>query len=661
MGLASIALALGLAACGSSSTDSVSSASTSSAAADAVTSTVKPPAKSTTGTPVALTTTPSTTASSTSTPSTTTPAPKTAPAPAATSPAATPVTATPPAAPAVPAPVTTPPPAVIPNSKSISAWVSCTGTADDTSGAMQAFAAAKNGAFTLVVDCPVLLHSGLAVDRGIFIDNGTSVQFTGAGKFFVDNMFHPAFVIANSSNITLTNWNVEWDGSVPINPDFGGYYLNGQWVAEAGITQPAEGFNDVVLTNWLASNRAINFDESQGWIKSIWVGGVNPAAVFFITGASTNVVFKGLNLYAPATAGGNQFIPMAFSSSANWRSNQTVTGQTAETTQYAAVPSGITFSNLSLDGVLMGWQGNLQNATFQNITSHRYGDLQDANGNNVGGIGKWFPPPHLFYINTHATDPGLNNINVQFSDITDYGIRIGVARDTSSSNMSGYADSLKLGCTNCSVNNYTSHRPDGFMDVLPADGMTITNVTATFDTAFLNNLYPAGLRFPKSGYTNVTFQNVQLTDTAPTTLQGPIGNATDSANAHIVFEDFLVTMNQWSGSELPLPSITGANNDVLIDFAMTAQATKIAYLQENTTTLMLESSPAIVSPGGSSVLTWSSNNATSCSAGGAWSGSVSGSGSRSVAIGAAGTYSYSMTCQNSASGTYSTALAVVAQ
>jgi hypothetical protein len=171
--------------------------------------------------------------------------------------------------------------------KSISEWVSCTGTSDDTEGTMRAFAAARQNAFTLVVDCPVSLQSGLAIDKEIFIEDGTSVTFTGAGKFYVNNMFHPAFVIANSHDITLTNWNVEWDGNVPINPDFGGYVLNGQFVTSPGITQPAGAFNDLWLTPWLATHRGINFDESQGWVKSIWVGGVNPAAVFFITGNSS--------------------------------------------------------------------------------------------------------------------------------------------------------------------------------------------------------------------------------------------------------------------------------------------------------------------------------------------------------------------------------------
>jgi hypothetical protein len=527
---------------------------------------------------------------------------------------------------------------------------------------MQAFAAAKNNAFPLVVDCPVFLHSGLAADRGVFIDNGTAVLFTGSGKFIVDNMFHPAFVIANSSGITLTNWNVEWDGSVPINPDFGGYELNGQFVTSPGITQPAAAFNDLVLTPWLAANRSLVFDESQGWVKSIWVGGVNPAAVFFITGDSSSVVITGLNLYVPASAGGNEFLPMAFSLSANWKSGQTVTGQTPETTQYAAVPHGITFSGLTLDGILMGWQGNLQDSTFENITSHRYGDLQDASGNNVGGLGKWFPPPHLFYINTHAADPGLNNINIQFSNIVDEGVRIGVARDKGGSDtVSGYANSLKLGCTQCTVDTYTSHRPDGFMDVLPADGMTISNITATFDSLFINDVYPAGLRFPETGYTQVTFKNVQMTDTANATSQGPIGNATAATNDAIVFTDFEITMNQWAGPGLPLPTITGANNNVALNFAMTAQSMSVSYLETAYATLSLAASPVSVNPGAATVLTWNSANSTTCATSGAWSGSLAGSGSRSAAVGGAGAYNFTLDCQNRSGTSSTTAVSVQAK
>jgi hypothetical protein len=65
-------------------------------------------------------------------------------------------------------------------------------------------------------------------------------------------------------------------------------------------------------------------------------------------------------------------------------------------------------------------------------------------------------------------------------------------------------------------------RPDGFMDVLGSNGVTVSNVTASYDSAFTNNMYP-GWRFPASGYTNLKYQNISLTDTAASTTSGPSG------------------------------------------------------------------------------------------------------------------------------------------
>src|SRR5579871_2334517 len=107
--------------------------------------------------------------------------------------------------------------------QSIKRWATCDGQADDAAAVAKAFAAAKHGAFTLVVDCPVRLHSGSEVGRSVFIEDGTRVTFSGAGKMIVDNVFQPAFVVANSSDITLTDWDVEYQGGLPVNPDTGGF------------------------------------------------------------------------------------------------------------------------------------------------------------------------------------------------------------------------------------------------------------------------------------------------------------------------------------------------------------------------------------------------------------------------------------------------------
>ena len=514
---------------------------------------------------------------------------------------------------------------------------------------MKAFEAARDDAFTLLIDCPVRLHSGLAADRSIFIDHNTTVQFSGSGKFVIDNLFHPAFVIANSSDIKLINWNVEWVGSMPVNPDVGGYILGGKFVASSGQTQPAGAFNDLVLTPWLETNRDIKFDETRGYVKPIWVGAVNTSAVFYITGNSANVVFTGLNLYVASSAGGSKFIPMAFSLSENWKSRQTVSGRTPITAQYVAMPHGLTFSGVTLDGTLMGWQGNARDVMFEHITSRRYSDLQDSGGKNVGGIKKWFPPPHLFYLNYgYDGDSKLFNANIHIDGVQDLGPRIGVARDKGGSDtVSGYALSLKLGCEDCSVDNYKSTRPDGFMDVLPSNNLTVSNVYASFDSEFIHDTFPPGIRFPSTGYTHVKFQDIQLVDTAASTLRGAVGHAVSPTNVGIVFSNVQMQMNRWAGSDLPLPVIGGRSNNVSLDMDMSAQSTQVSHLLYGSVASTLKATPTTVHAGGSTILTWSSAGARSCTASGAWSGAVPARGSRVVKVGSADNYDFNLSCKNS--------------
>jgi hypothetical protein len=582
-------------------------------------------------------------------------------------PVAAPVTSPTPVTPPVTTPVVTPPvmtptPVSSVTKKSISAYVSCGTATDDTAGAVKAFAAAKNNAFTLVVDCPVHLKSGLAIDKSIFIDNGTTVEFTGAGKIYVDNMFHPAFVIADSTNITLTNWNVEWDGIVPIDPNVGGYELNGAFVTSPGVGQPAASFNDLTLLKWLATNRGLVFDNTQGYIKPIWTGAADLMAVFYLTGNSSNVAFTGLKLSVPAGVTGDHYLPMGVAFTPNWKANQTVNGKSTQTVAFAAVPHDISFSGVDFDGTLMGWQGNVRNAMFENVTSHRYGDVQDAKGGTTGGIGKWFPPPHLFYLNyVYTGDPGLFNTNIHISNVTDLGIRTGVARDKGGSDsVSGYALSLKLGCTECSVDTYTSNRPDGFMDLLPSDNFTVTNIKATFDSSFINNAFPAALRFPGVLYTRITLENVAFTDTAAVSIKGPIANAGYASNEAIVFNNVSVTIKNWAGDNIPVPQIAGTTNNINIAYTLTAQSMKAAFVIKSTVTSTLSASPINVLSGGSTKLIWSSKAASGCTATGAWVGALSTSGNKTVVIGAAGNNDFKLNCQNSAAAS-SSSLMVMSQ
>jgi hypothetical protein len=544
---------------------------------------------------------------------------------------------------------TAPPQSAAVIKKSISNWVGCTGTADDTENVAQAFAAARHGAFTLVVDCPVLVHSGLDIAKVIYIDDGTTVEFSGSGKFIVDNIMHPAFVIANATGVSLTNWQVEFDGSLPTNPDVGGFSNNGQFIAVAGHDQPAAPWNDVSMTTWLAKNRAIVFDRSAGAVGALWRGPTNTCAVFYITGDTSNLTVTGMNVYAPPTVGGDHFVPVVFQLSPNFKSNQTVNAKTPFTAQYYGLPHNLTFSNITLDGTYMGWVGTLQNAVFEHVQSHRYGDLQDSKGANVGGLGKWFAPPHLFYFAYPTSgDPALGNTNIRINDVTDQGPRIGTARDKGGSDtISGYALSIKIGCNDCSVDNYTSARPDGFIDVLYSNGLTVSNVTATYNSAFINNLYQ-GWRWPAAPYTNVTFQNISLTDTAVTTSKAPIGNVgVDDGNTNIVLNNVHVTVNRWDGpTELPLPSMLGEGNRVALDFIIAEQGLHIVGLQVGSESLTLQGAAFSLKLDSSTVITWKSLQANSCSASGAWSGAVATTGSQKVTLVNAGSNIFNLNCQD---------------
>jgi hypothetical protein len=557
----------------------------------------------------------------------------------ATNSAPAPAVATPPPA-AVSAPVTTTEKRV-----SIAKWVACSSALDNSEGVARAFDAAKNQAFTLVVDCPLRIEVGTDIARTIFIDNGTKVDFTSTGKFVIDNTFIPAFVIANSSNIALTNWNVEWDASLPVDPRVNGYKVATQFVASTGQFAPGAAFNDLRLTPWLAANRAIHFDRSEGGVNSMWAGPTNTSAVFFIAGDVAGISIEHMKLYAAANAGGDRFIPMAFSLTRNFKSNQTVSPKTTATAAHVAVPHNLTFTDIDLDGTYMGWQGNLQSAAFTGIRSHRYGDLQDSKGGTVGGVGKWFAPPHLFYLNYLVDgDPALFNKGIQISDVVDDGLRVGVARDKGGQDtVSGYASSLKIGCIGCSVAGYKTSRPDGFLDLLSSGSLHISNVQAVYDSSFINNLFP-GMRFPGAPYSNVIFENIEVEDLADSPEQPPIGSSFQTANDKIVMNNVHAVVKRWEGSASLVSTFVGQNIDITLDYRIAMEGIKYLSRQTDKTDLTLKAGQDNIRIGAPYTLSWFSKGSTSCTASGAWAGSLTTNGTKTLTFSSAGDYNLSLSC-----------------
>jgi hypothetical protein len=462
---------------------------------------------------------------------------------------------------------------------------------DDSAVVAKAIAGAAKNAYTLIVDCAANLDIGVSVDKSIFINNGTTVNFTSTGKFLVNNLFTPAFVIANSSNITLNNWNVvytaTWKSGVgyrttnygmPVTFNTGGYYLGGTWYAQApnGTNQNGSGtFNDEVYSDYLSANKGIKFEgcTKNGGCHALWPGSICESAVFFLSGDTSNVTFNNISLTAASVIAANankktpdvtRFIPFGFMFATGYRSNQTLNSSTPSFTAanahlYYATPTKIAFNGVTLDGYMMGFQGAISDSTFSNITAKNYSDLQDSNGNNVGGYNNTMPPPHLVYFDNMAgvVDSELVNQNLAFTTVKDgfdpsaqnpVSLRRGKARLTG-----GYSDAFKIQCVSCSIDSYTSYRKDGFMTLMGNTDLKVSNVLQHYDSGYTNNygLAPVAWHvFRGTGpIANLTFSNVSLIDDVTTntpsvaTTVGPI----DNVNGTNLLMDITVTLTKWGG------------------------------------------------------------------------------------------------------------------
>jgi len=238
--------------------------------------------------------------------------------------------------------------------------------------------------------------------------------------------------------------------------------------------------------------------------------------------------------------------------------------------------------------------------------------------------------------------------------------RVGVARDTAGQNESGYALSLKLGCLQCQVSGYTSNRPDGFMDVLPSSDLTVTNVSATYDSSFINNIYP-GWRFPTVGYSNLTFQNVALTDTANVTVTAPLGNAGQASNVGIVFQNVVIGMNQWAGSTpLPLPNMVGQNNKVSLVFTIADTANRIVAQENGSLWAVIMGTTKTLAADASTMISWKSEEATHCSMSGGLQGAIPIAGTKLVTVSSTSSANFTLNCANSG-GTASASLPLTVQ
>lgn len=157
--------------------------------------------------------------------------------------------------------------------------------------------------------------------------------------------------------------------------------------------------------------------------------------------------------------------------------------------------------------------------------------------------------------------------------------------------------------------------------------------------------------------------SISATPTATTsgqvvTLSWSVSNAsTSSCTASGAWSGTLAT----SGTQTVTAGDAGSASYTLTCGSVSNTAVVTVSTPPPSPTVSLTLAPANISTAQTSVLSWSSANAGSCTASGAWSGSKATSGSATITPGAAGSFTYSLTCSgDGGSATGSAALSVTA-
>jgi len=164
-----------------------------------------------------------------------------------------------------------------------------------------------------------------------------------------------------------------------------------------------------------------------------------------------------------------------------------------------------------------------------------------------------------------------------------------------------------------------------------------------------------------SGTTGAVVVSISATPTATTTGQ-QISLTWNAANA-----SSCTASGAWSGSvatsgtQAVTAGAVGTSVYTLTCNGVSNSVSVPITAPVATPTVSIVLSPNSVATGAASTLTWSSTNASACTAGGSWSGSRATSGTLTVSQSSAGSYPYTITCTSAGgSATGSTALTVTA-
>ncbi|AGO47587.1 structural protein [Cellulophaga phage phi4:1] len=411
------------------------------------------------------------------------------------------------------------------------------GVTDDRTAFMSTLSAANTLGKRIYIDSDMFLDVEELATKSIFIPDNIWIE--GRDKdvnIIYNNKYSPAFVIALSDNITFKNFTFLYDQTIDATVTSNESVQNA-----ANITQ---------YKNYLTNEKGITFTSSN----PIWRGPTLYMSTLLIAGGKyitiDNVKFKARGENAP------NFIPWAIKFKEEHSKNITVTNDVeAETT----IPQHITFKDVVLDGTIMGVQGIVRNFNCDGLKSYRYSDMQSLDGSNVGGVGYWMAPPHLFYINSDNAlvyNPG----EVKLTNTIDYGEYVGTpnVRPT----ISGYCNSLKMVTANDNnlVDGYITYRRDGFADFGDLTNVTIKNVYAECKSDIFDSTFKfTPLRFV-GDIDGCVFENIEIRDISDVAHVYPVYFATGN---NTIYNNMHLFVNGLDVGGVGFFGISGSNNKIL--------------------------------------------------------------------------------------------------
>lgn len=255
-------------------------------------------------------------------------------------------------------------------------------TTDSHAGFVAAYNQIKGTSAILVIDCNFFIAVGTDITKPIIIDTSCNVQFMPGCAITTDAVLLHLFVFYWVTDCWWPGLRINYIGTP-------GVTAIDQQNPASSVNGTIAGWNDTTAKNYLTSL----FSSSGGTRGNTFSGGsflfsaaTNSCSLIAIIGACDRLYFQGGRLYVPDGAPACNFILVGFSFDPGWIPGLTnIPNGLAVTSSSAGLPLHVEISDFEMDGLCMASVGTCVYPNFRGWNGKRYSDLQDANGNNVGG------------------------------------------------------------------------------------------------------------------------------------------------------------------------------------------------------------------------------------------------------------------------------------